>query len=805
MKYLVIVESPSKCKKIEEYLNENDDLNIYEVVATMGHINELKSLDNIDIKNDFNCTYELNDAKKKNTENIRKKIKTVNEVILACDNDTEGQSINYHVCKVFNLSVETTKRIVFNEITKSALKIAIENPTIIDMNIVYTQRARQILDLLVGFKITPILWKYISKNSENSLSAGRCQTPALKLIYDNQQNINNVEERKIYNTIGYFTTQNIPFELNKSFELDDEMTDFLNETSTFNHIYTCSTPTKFYKSQPEPFVTSTIQQAASNQFHFSPKETMKICQKLYESGYITYMRTDSKTYCKEFIEDVKEYIIRNYEEKYIHENIDNLNEREKIKDVKKQLKEATDKRINRKQLKETTDKKQLKENENNEIKEAHEAIRPTNIYCRELSEQLDSKEKKMYKLIWENTLESCMSPASYYSITGSILASQKNTFIYKSEQLDFLGWQIVTNKNKENKEYQYLQSIKQNSTLQYKKITSKMNLINQKQHYTEAKLVNLLEENGIGRPSTFSTLVDKIQERGYVKKEDIKGKELECTDYELENGEIFEINTKREFGNEKGKLIIQSLGIIVIEFLEKHFINLFDYNYTKQMEINLDEISQGNKLWVDLCRDCNNNIDFLLKKVKDELKDEKVEIKIDETHFYIIGKYGPILKCIEIIDGKEIINFKSINKNIDIHKLQNGEYKLDDIIDKNNGKIEYIIGKHENEDVIIKKGKFGLYMTWGEKTRPLKELGNRPIENITFSDIEVFLSEESNIVRKISNNITIRKSKKGDYIFFKTSKMTKPQFYDLKNCKEDYKVCDIEILKIWIKNTFNIF
>ena len=795
MKYLVIVESPSKCKKIEEYLNEIDDLNIYEVIATMGHITELKSLENIDIKNDFNPTYELIEAKKKNTEIIRKKIKTVNEVILACDDDIEGQSINYYVCKEFNLSLEKTKRILFNEITKSALKKAIENPLLIDMNIIYTQRARQILDLLVGFKITPMLWKYVSKKSENSLSAGRCQTPALKLIYDNQKN--NLEEKKIYNTIGYFTTKNIPFELNKNFESEDEITDFLDETSKNNHIYTCSIPIKVFKSQPDPFITSTIQQSASNYFHFSPKETMKICQKLYENGFITYMRTDSKTYCKEFIIDIKDYILRNYEEKYINKQIDNLNEREKIKDNKKQLKE---------ELKDN--KKQLKENN---IQEAHEAIRPTNISCKELPDNIDSKEKKMYKLIWENTLESCMEPAIYYSITASIQSQNQQhlnnhlKFIYKSELLDFLGWQIVTKKNIENKEYQYLQSIKQNSILQYKKISSKMNLINQKQHYTEAKLVNLLEENGIGRPSTFSTLVDKIQERGYVQKEDIKGKEINCNDYELENGEIFEINTKREFGNEKGKLIIQPLGIIVIEFLEKHFNNLFNYNYTKQMENNLDEISKGNKLWYELCKDCNDNIDFLLQKVKDELKDEKIEIKIDKNHFYIIGKFGPIIKCIELIDGKESISFKPINKNIDIHKLQNSEYKLEDIIDKNNGKIEYILGKYEENDVIIKKGKYGLYMTWGEKSRPLKELGNRPIESILFTDIELFLNEESNIVRKISNNITIRKSKKGDYIFFKSIKMTKPQFYDLKNFKEDYKKCELEVLKLWIKETFNIY
>jgi DNA topoisomerase-1 len=317
-----------------------------------------------------------------------------------------------------------------------------------------------------------------------------------------------------------------------------------------------------------------------------------------------------------------------------------------------------------------------------------------------------------------------------------------------------------------------------------------------------------LEEKGIGRPSTFSSLIDKIQERGYVKKEDIKGKELVCKDYELENGEMFEIETKREFGNEKGKLVIQPLGIIVLEFLDKHFSKLFNYDYTKEMEDELDKISKGSTIWHTLCDTCNKQIDTLVDGLKDETK---IEVKLDDNNTYLVGKYGPVIKCVEEVDGKEEITFKPIKKDIDIHKIENGDYNnnIRDIIDTNkNVKSQYILGQHNGKDVILKKGKFGLYISWGENSKTLKELGNRPIENITFDEVKKYLEEGSNLIREVSSSISIRKGTKGDYIFYKTGKMKKPQFFDLKSfyndVKEDYKICDITILKSWISDKYKI-
>jgi len=733
MKYLVIVESPSKCKKIEKYLNDNDILNIYEVVATMGHITELKSLKNINFEDNFNCIYDTADSKKKQIELIRKKIKALTlpneEVILALDGDREGESIAYHVCCVFGLDISKTKRIVFNEITEKALVKAVANPTKINMDIVRAQQARQIMDLLVGFKLSPTLWKHISK--DNSLSAGRCQSPALKLLYDNQKVINCSEEVKVYNTTGYFTSKNITFELNKKMETEKDMQVFLKGSCDFSHVYTCSSPVKSIKKQPEPFTTSRIQQASSNELHYSPKETMKICQDLYEGGYITYMRTDSKVYSSEFIDSVKKYISSNFEERYISKNIGELVNSLSFLDKEKEK-----------------EKSKSKEAEKEKNVEAHEAIRPTDIFLKELPDELTSKERKMYKLIWTNTLESCMPPSIYNAITATITAFNNSTFSYRSEQVDFPGWKIVASKLDEDAFYQYLQTVKQGIVVPYKKILSKVTLKNTKSHFTEARLVQLLEENGIGRPSTFSMLVDKIQEKEYVKKQDVKGKEIECKDFELDaDKKITEVVVKREFGNEKGKLVIQPLGIIVAEFLERYFSSLINYEFTKQMEDDLDRIAKRESVLHETCGRCNDKINECL-------------IELGET----------------VTDSK-------LNSNVK----------------------DAVIGNYEGHAVTLKKGKFGLYVTWGENSKTLKELGNRPVESITFEEIEKFLEEGSNNMREVSPNVSIRKSKKGFYVFFKTAKMKKPQFYDLYGFKEDCKTCELDVLKSWIKEKHGVF
>ncbi len=787
---LVIVESPAKCKKIEEYLGPG-----YKCVATYGHIRELPSLKNIDIVNNFNPTYTIidNAIKKRNIELLRKEIKSAGEVILATDDDREGEAIAWHLCQVFNLDVSKTKRIVFHEITENALQAAIANPKNVNMDLVHAQQSRQILDILVGFKVSPVLWKLITapKGKEHALSAGRCQTPALKLVYENQQEINESVERKLYNVVGYFTNSNLPFELSRQLEDEESTVDFLDESVNFSHIYSCSQPCKIFKKPPEPFTTSRIQQIASNELHFSPKETMRICQLLYEGGYITYMRTDSKVYSSDFINSAAEYITNTYNAEYFNNEL--VVKQDSIKDNQ------------------TSVKKQKKSNvakvKDSLRQEAHEAIRPTNISLCQLPENMDNKEKRMYKLIWTNTLESCMTAASYYSVTATISAPLELKYNYTSELIDFPGWKIVENKfSRENADYQYLQTIKKDDAILYKKIIAKVTVKGNKMHYTEAKLVQLLEEKGIGRPSTFSSIIDKIQERGYVKKEDIKGKEIVCKDFELEGDEIFEIENKREFGNEKGKLVIQPLGNIVMEFLDKHFNPLFNYHYTSLMEESLDKISKGELIWFEVCSSCNEEVDSLINEIKHETK---IEFQIDEKNTYMIGKYGPVIKCVEDKDGKEEITFKPIKKDVDMSKLENGEYELNDVVNvEKTTNSKFILGHYEDKEVILRKGKFGLYVTWGENSRNLKELGNRPIENVTFQEVKDILEKGSNIIREINASASIRKGPKGDYLFYKTAKMKKPQFYDIKHfigeTNEDYKICDKTILKSWIENKYNI-
>lgn len=419
-------------------------------------------------------------------------------------------------------------------------------------------------------------------------------------------------------------------------------------------------------------------------------------------------------------------------------------------------------------------------------------------------------------MIWETTLESCMSPAEYFSFTSTISTDVDGVkYSLTNELLDFLGWKIVKNKeakaNKE-KDYHYLLNLPQGKDITFKKITAKVTLKNTKQHYTEAKLVQLLEDNGIGRPSTFSSLVDKIQERGYVKKQDIVGKQIACKDFELDDDVLTESNTTREFGNEKNKLVIQPLGILVMEFLTKNFEDMFNYDYTKNMEDDLDKISKGEKVWHELCQSCLTEIEKNCSKLVDE---KKCEIKIDDTHFYIIGKHGPVIKCLQktgkVKGKKDEVSFLPVKEGLDLKKLERGEYKLEDIVAtvKQN---QTQLGIYKDEPLILKKGKFGLYVTWGQNSKSLSSFGNRPIESIKLEDVLDVLNKaeekaesvggeaSSGVIRFISNDISIRNGKYGPYVFYKTKKMSKPLFLKITNFEGDYKTCTIATFLEWLKS-----
>jgi DNA topoisomerase-1 len=819
---VIIVESPAKCKKIEQYLGAG-----YKCIASFGHIRELAGLQAINIADNFAPTFIESESKRQQITKIRTLLKTAKEVLLASDDDREGEAIAWHICQVFGLNVAKTKRIIFHEVTESAVKHAVANPTIVNMHTVNAQISRQVLDILVGYKLSPLLWKYIDTPNSKNLSAGRCQTPALRLVYENQKEIENSPGVKVYTTTGYFTSKNLPFVLTTQHESESAITEFLETSVNHEHIYTCGALRDTTKQPPTPFTTSTIQQTASNELHLSPKETMKICQKLYEEGYITYMRTDSTTYSAEFQEKAADYITKKYGPEF---NKPVLSETQVV------LKEG-------KKLKKPAPKKKAAQNAE-EKESAHEAIRPTDIEVTVDAlvdtNEFTSKEIKMYDLIRNHTLESCMAAATYKAFTAVITAPQekcaeeKQEYRYAVEKIVFFGWKIVSGMSEEEKTnnaeaFTYLQTLKAGSVLPYKKITAKETLKNLKAHYTEARLVQLLEQQGIGRPSTFSALIEKIQDREYVKKTDIKGQKMKCTDYELDGDELSELVSEREYGNEKNKLVIQPAGLLVIEFLLKHYEPLFQYAYTKQMEDTLDSIAKGTTIWHDLCRDCLVQIENLTTEVKEnpEVKaTAKIseEIKIDAEHMYIIGKYGPVIKYTPTLPAKGRgvkkfvpATFKPLKHDmeIDMDKLRRGEYTLDELLateesQKLKIKPGQIIGQYKEETIYFKTGKYGPYIEWGAERKSLKD---KDAETILFSDAIKLITatsdaaaagKTSSIVRKISEDMTIRKGQYGDYIFYKKAAMKTPKFFKLNDFDYDYKTCDIAMLKKWIKTTHGV-
>jgi DNA topoisomerase-1 len=766
MTKLVIVESPAKCKKIESYLGTG-----YKCIASFGHIRDLANgLKGIDVKNNFKPTFRLLPAKGKYIKSLRVAIKKADQIILATDDDREGEAIAWHICKAFNLPVSTTPRIIFHEITKSAIKKAVANPTVIDMNKVNAQQARQILDCLVGFTISPILWANISRKS--GLSAGRCQTPALRLIYDNQREINNAPGRIAYDTTGYFTDKNLEFKLNHHHKNEVEMGDFLENSVEFKHIYTCSKPSAKKKQPPLPFTTSALQQKASNILHFSPKRTMTTAQKLYEQGFITYMRTDSRTYSKEFIGKAKKFIEDKWSSKYVNNSIYALSQRYSTK---------------------------KKEKKDTNAQEAHEAIRPTEVTRQKLSSNIDPSQQRLYDLIWSNTVESCMSPAEYNLVSAKISAPEKHHYKHSEELITFPGWLIVRGYEQKNPLYKFMLGLKQNMVVDYSKIQSKMTLKDLKTHYTEARLVQQMEKVGIGRPSTFSSLVAKIQDRGYVKKGNVKGKPLKCVDFTLSDETLVEMENTRIFGEEKNKLVIEPTGIIVIEFLIKKFDPLFVYPYTKNMEDTLDEIAKGAQLWHSLCQSCYDEMKNLSGTIK---KNNREHIQIDNDHVYMIAKYGPVVKYEK--DGET--KFKSAKKDLDIEKLKRGEYSLEEIIAPQPSFTGKRLGSYKNQDVLLKKGKYGLYIVCGDNKYSLKGVVRKSEDNIQLEDVlDILLGKKSSnpkVLQIVTESLSIRKGKYGPYIFYKTATMKKPRFLNLKNI--EWKSMQKQEILGWCKEEYGI-
>lgn len=779
--YLVIVESPSKCEKIESFLGLK-----YHCIASKGHIRTIDGLKSIDSKNNFRIEFTNIEEKKPHIENMKKTISRFQKenIILATDDDREGEAIAWHICQVFDLDVLTTKRILFREVTKPALLAAIEKPTLINLKLVYAQHARQVLDMIVGYKISPLLWKFLYSDKENSLSAGRCQTPALRLVYDKEKSESKKEMKMVYKTTASFFQENMLFELSKEFETKREMEDFLEKSKEFQHILSISPIIKKEASPPKPFNTSNLLQTVSNILHISPKETMALCQQLYQDGYITYMRTDSIKYSASFISEIEKFIIEKYDT-----------------GVSSSLKRS---HIGN-----------LSDIENKDETNPHEAIRVTHLEYNTIPSE-NPRLSSLYKLIWKNTVESCMSKYEYNLRKAMITAPDDLQYVNNIEIPVFLGWKKVAETLSSKTETQnsgtglllFLQSVeKSRKPVLYNYIKSVVSVRNIEQHYTEASLIKELEVLGIGRPSTFASIIDTIQERGYVKRTDVEGKPIQITEYELKDKEVRIHNIEKSFGNEKNKLVIQPLGILTCEFLVSHFENLFSYDYTKDLELELDEIACGKiERWYETCYRCKDAIKEQMKKINIQ----KPEFKIDEEHILVYEKYGPVIRVNNEKPGEKP-EYKSVKKDIiiDLEKVKRGEYKLEDLLEVENRSL----GKYENEELFLKNGKYGWYIQWGTNTQSVKDL-KIPVENITIEDIKLFLEKKNGetkceginrtVLRVITPNLSIRKGKYGNYIFYQRENMQSPQFFNIKGFRESVMMCEKKILVDWINEKYKI-
>lgn len=787
---LVIVESPAKCRKIEEYLGPG-----YVCLASMGHFREIAKMEDIDVANGFAITFtEMNKVttKKKALAVIRVAARSADTVVLATDDDREGEAIAWHLCDALGLNVETTPRIVFHEITRTAVCAAMTRPTRINMNIVRAQQARQVIDMLVGYHISPLLWKrvcrtYSASNGKrgggsSAFSAGRCQTPALRLIYDaslaecNKKQVDGASATA-YHAFGLFTGKNIRFELSKPFADEVAADAFLQSSaSDHKHIFSRDEPRVSSRKAPSPLTTSRVQQMCSNDMGISPKDTMQSCQRLYEAGLITYMRTDSARYAPEFLLSAGAHISRKYnDDRYLSAPV-------------RALLTGSDTKKDADADAETCDREEMS---------AHEGIRPTDAARERIddiasaSDDFTKRDHRVYRLVWQTAMESCMASSEYSKYMARIVSPRPDAcYEHTAQHRVFAGWESIKDENKsdakttsDDEMYVYLRTLVHGCEVAWTVLRAEERVPVGRGHYTEARLVQMLEERGIGRPSTFSSLVDKIQERGYVKRMHVPGRMVQCVNLELRNtliSTIVRTSCEREVGAEKNKLVVQQTGVLVIEYLVAHFPHLFAYEYTREMEERLELVSSGDVHWTAPCESVLGVIRASIGSLVAE-ETTKIEIPVDSEHVYIVGKHGPVLKYTPAEGGS--VTFKQIREDIDMVRLRAHEYTVEEmlVVSASRLDIENEQWMHDGKTVQVKKGPYGLYVQWGADTVPLRGFGNRPPENIRLDEviprIDKHVSLGVGIARELTKELSIRVNKTGNlYVYFKTPSMRRPVF-----------------------------
>lgn len=680
--YLILVESPNKCQKISNILNDNLDGKFY-VEASVGHIMDLpiKEL-GIDIKNNFNPSYEILSTKKKNIRNIKKLLNKVDEVYLACDNDREGERIAFDLIKV--LGLKKYKRIVFNEITKDAIIDAFNNPVELNLDVINAQSCRRILDRLIGYKLSPLLRKYVNKNS----SAGRVQSVVTKLLYDKNVELNNYTPLSDFKVYAHFN-KDIIGTLNKTFKTLQEVKKFLqviqNKKLVIQSIDTIDETVK----APKPYITSTLQQDCCNKLKIPIKKANKTLQELYQKGIITYIRTDSYNISNNFTSLLQEHINNNYGEMF------QLN----------------------------------KHNSGKYSQNAHECIRPTSLHCNEI---LSKDEKSIYNMILKRTIASQMKDhvvTKYkYSVSIDNMDELFQFTIYKTK---YSGWKILYN--------DYDKKILQENIgdeLKYQKIVGEEHFSSYPKTYSESSLIRKMEEIGIGRPSTYAHVVSSIQDKGYAQKMQIKGPTVRKNSLIMTYHHIIDKCILEPLFIENNKLQITELGIKNTEYLEEYFDKIMDYKYTSNLEEMLDIISTGQEEWATVVKhyfddfypivlNLTNNNTKEIKEIKDKYKPKTSKKNIGDynnlTVYTYISKYGPVVQL-----GDEKPKYANIPKNININSIT-----LEQAINL----LQYpkYIGDYKQVPVFLHNGPYGYYIKWNNN--------NFSVKNIKPEDVNISYCE----------------------------------------------------------------
>ena len=720
-KNLVIVESPAKAKTIEKYLGKD-----FKVSSCYGHIRDLAKDDkSIDKENGFKPTYIPSPDKKKVIKELKNLRKNSDKVYIATDNDREGEAIAWHLKEILDLDDNEYERIIFREITKNAILKSLENPTKIDMNLVNAQQARRVLDRLVGFEISPILWKKIKRG----LSAGRVQSVAVKFVVDRENEINNFEAKSSFKTTANFMSvsdESFTAELDKRFETIDEARKFLKDCTNKDFIVSKVEKKPSKRSPSAPFTTSTLQQEASRKIGFSPSLTMSTAQRLYEAGHITYMRTDSVNLSDEALESAQKIINDNFGEKYHNKRV-----------YKTKSKSA---------------------------QEAHEAIRPTNLGNDNAGKS--DTEKKLYNLIWRRTLASQMAESIFERTIVKIQSVNNTEFKATGEVLIFDGFLKLYNEIDDSSKL--LPKLEEKSVLKTVIILSKEVFTKHPPRYSEASLIKKMEDSGIGRPSTFAETVRKIKEREYVVKEERDGKIINSKELTLENTKISENVKEEKTGFEKNKIYPTNMGMFVTEFLNENFISSFmDYSFTAKTENQLDQIAFNGKNWNDMLKEFYSGFSDLSNKVPEE----RYQLEKDLGEYEgkklkaRIAKFGPVIQIGEKEDSDEgfpkycNIPYDKLIKHISIDEAIS-------IINKKDEDNKLVSVEHDGDLIELKNGRYGFYLRFKEKNYKIdkekypdpKELSEKQLIEIISTPVE----KSKDIIKEFfDGSIQIRTGKYG--------------------------------------------